>query len=449
MSVPRASMLAIRVVPLLALLPIAVAAEGLAFGAPSIALEQVWIEAGILTQDRSQARTSNYLHADLAVDWPLASRWSVRLGARLDGYLQTGAEDFDRVEVDLGESYLRYQDLDRRVTLGPQIVTWGRVDERPPTDQLSVQDLSRMLLDDLEDRRRAVLAARWEEFIGDVKIDLLYVPRLRAAEMPHQDSIWSPVDQTRGRIIGMPFDPLMAPLIQAGSVDENEGGGGGWGVRLSRPGRGLDYALTVQNTRPSVPYYGLDPRVREAVLTRPWDLAGALGAAPDTFVARYPRTWVVGGDLGLVTDNATWRLEAAWRSDQPATTDDLRVITREAIEWVAGVEFYPGDRELRVNLQLGGGQLLDAPAGVLDRRKTLELFGDLETNFARDRWRARLRFFSGLDAHDLYLSPQLTFVGFEPHEFTLAYHYFDGAEQTLGGFYEDNDLVTLGWRMRF
>ena len=449
MSVPRASMLAIRVVPLLALLPIAVAAEGLAFGAPSIALEQVWIEAGILTQDRSQARTSNYLHADLAVDWPLASRWSVRLGARLDGYLQTGAEDFDRLEVDLGESYLRYQDLDRRVTLGPQIVTWGRVDEMPPTDRLSVQDLSRMLLDDLEDRRRAVLAARWEEFIGDVKIDLLYVPRLRAAEMPHQDSIWSPIDQTRGRIIGMPVNPLMAPLIQAGSVDENEGGSGGWGLRLSRPGRGLDYALTVQNTRPSVPYYGLDPRVRESLLARPWDLAGALSAAPETFVARYPRTWVVGGDLGLVTDNATWRLEAAWLSDQPATTADLRVIAREAIEWVAGVEFYPGDRELRVNLQLGGGQLLDAPVGVLDRRKTLELFGDLETNFARDRWRARLRFFKGLDANDLYLNPQLVFVGFEPHEITLAYHYFDGAEQTLGGFYEDNDLVTLGWRMRF
>ncbi|MFW5724391.1 MAG: hypothetical protein ACOCWF_07510 [Halochromatium sp.] len=400
----------IGVVPLLALLPMALAAEA---EAPSIALEQLWIEAGVLTEDQSQARTSNYLHADLAVDWALAPRWSVRLGARLDGSLQTGVEEFDRLELDVDESYLRYQDLDRRVTLGPQIVTWGRVDETPPTDRLSVQDLSRMLLDDLEDRRRAVLAARWEE------------------------------------VIGVPVDPLMAPLIQAGSVDDNEGGSGGWGLRLSQPGRGLDYALTVQNTRPSVPYYGLDPRVREAVLARPWDLAGALSAAPDTFVARYPRTWVVGGDLGFVTDNATWRLEAAWLSDRPATTADLRVITREAIDWVAGVEFYPGDRELRVNLQLGGSQLLDAPAGVLDRRRTLDLFGDLETHFARDRWRARLRFFKGMEDRDLYLNPQLAFLGFEPHELTLAYHYFDGDEQTLGGFYEDNDLVSLSWRMHF
>jgi hypothetical protein len=61
----------------------------------------------------------------------------------------------------------------------------------------------------------------------------------------------------------------------------------------------------------------------------------------------------------------------------------------------------------------------------------------------------RLRYFVGLDVQDLYLNPQIAFVGFEPHEIYLAYHYFDGAEQTLGGFYQQNDLVTLGWRMRF
>ncbi len=416
---------------------------------PSIKIEQLWLESGVLTQDQSQAQTSNYLHTDLAAEWAFAPRWSVRLGARLDGYLQTGVENFDSLELDVGESYLRYQDLSRRITLGPQIVTWGRVDETPPTDQLSVQDVSRGLLDDLEDRRRAVLSARWEEFIGDFKVDLLYVPRFRAAEMPRLDNIWSPVNQRRGEIIGMPFNPLTAPLIQNGRFDENEGGSGGWGVRVSRPGRGLDFALTLQQTRPSLPYYVLDSRVRDALLARPWDIASALNAAPETFVARYPRTWVAGGDLGLTTETATWRLEAAWRSDQPATTGDLRMITREAIDWVAGVEFYPGDRELRVNLQLGGGQVLNAPARMLDRQKTLSLFGDLENGFARDRWRARLRYFVGLDANDVYLNPQIAFVGHEPHELYLAYHYFDGTEQTLGGFYQHNDLVTLGWRMRF
>jgi hypothetical protein len=416
---------------------------------PTIELERLWLESGVLTQDQGQAETSNYFRGDLAAEWSLNNRWSLRLAGRLDGTLQTGVEDFDTLELDYGASYLRYQDASRRITLGPQIVTWGRVDETPPTDRLSVQDISRLLLDDLDDRRRAVLAIRWEEFIGDFKLDLQYLPRFRPAETPRLDSLWSPVDKHSGRLIGMPFSPLLAPLIQLGGFDEEAEGDGGWGVRLSRPGRGFDYALTVQEARQSLPYFALDPRVRARLLANPGDIGGALSAAPETFTARYPRTWVVGGDLGLVTEHATWRLEAAWLSDRPATTADLRYTTLEAVDWVAGVEFYPGDRELRVNLQLGGTQLLDAPSGLLDRQKTLNLFGDIENAFARDRWRARLRFFAGLEARDLYLNPQIAFVGWEPHELYLAYHYFDGAEQTLGGFYQQNDLVTLGWRASF
>lgn len=416
---------------------------------PTIELERLWLEAGVLTQDQGQADTSNYLRGDLAAEWVLSSQWSVRLAGRLDGALQTGVDNFDTLELDYGPSYLRYQDQNRRITLGPQIVTWRRVDEIPPTDRLSVQDISRALLDDLEYRRRAVLMARWEEFIGDFKLDFQYIPRFRPAETPRLDSIWSPVNKRRGELIGMPFSPLIAPLVQRGRFEEDAAGDGGWGVRLSRPGRGFDYALTVQETRQSLPYFALDPRVRAQLLANPRDLSGALSAAPDTFVAQYPRTWVVGGDLGLVTEQATWRLEAAWLSDQPATTADLRYITREAIDWVAGVEFYPGDQELRVNLQLGGTQLLDAPSGLLDRQKTLNLFGDLEGGFARDRWRARLRFFAGLAKRDLYLNPQIRFLGWEPHEIYLAYHYFEGTDQTLGGYYQENDFVALGLRTHF
>jgi hypothetical protein len=416
---------------------------------PTIELERLWLEAGALTQDQSRAETSNYVRSDLAAEWALSSQWSVRLAGRLDGALQTGVDSFDTLELDYGISYLRYQDRNRRITLGPQIVTWGRVDETPPTDRLSVQDISRVLLDDLEYRRRAVLMARWEEFIGDFKLDFQYIPHFRPAETPRLDSIWSPVNKRVGELIGMPFNPLMAPLIRRGDFDDEGDGFGGWGLRLSRPGRGFDYALTVQEARQSLPYFALDPRVRAQLLEDPRDLSGALNAAPDTFVAQYPRTWVVGGDLGLVTEQATWRLEAAWLSDQPATTADLRYITREAIDWVAGVEFYPGDRELRMNLQLGGTQLLDAPSGLIDRQKTWSLFGDVENAFARDRWRARLRFFAGLEERDLYLNPQVTFVGWEPQEFYLAYHYFGGDEQTLGGFFQHNDLLTLGWRTRF
>ena len=92
-----------------------------------------------------------------------------------------------------------------------------------------------------------------------------------------------------------------------------------------------------------MPYYELNPAVREALLADPADVEGALAAARDTFIARHPRRWVVGGDVGFATERAAWRFEAAWLSDEPATTEDFRYTELDPVEWVAGTDFFPGD----------------------------------------------------------------------------------------------------------
>ncbi len=415
---------------------------------PRLVIDPLRLEAGALTDEAAPAEGSHYLHGKLAVEWPWHEHWEGRVGARIDSYHQSGETEFDETGLDYDDTYIRYRSDSRRLTLGAQTVLWGRVDELPPTDRLSVRDVSRFVLDDVEDRRRAVPAARWEEFVGEYKLDFLYVPDFRAAELPEQDSIWSPVDRERGRFIGLPLDPRMAPLIRQGRFVEDDDGRGGWGLRLRRVGRDLDYALTVQDARHSLPYYELDPAVRQQLLAT-GDTTGALAAAPQTFIARHPRTWVVGGDLAYASGASTWRFELAWLSDHPATTDDLRYITLDAVDWVAGVEFFPGDRNLRITAQLRGLHLLGADQPLLDRENIHTLFGDIESPFARDRWRIRLRYSLGLDDKDVYLNPQLIYQGAEPHEMYLGYHYFDGDENTPGGFHQQHDLVTLGWRARF
>ena len=161
------------------------------------------------------------------------------------------------------------------------------------------------------------------------------------------------------------------------------GGEGGVGLRLSHAGQGVDYAFTLQQARHSLPYFELNPAVRAALLADPTDPAAAIvaGGGAATFTGRHPRTTVVGGDIGLVSGAVTWRLEAAWLSDVPVTTRDLRMETVAAVDWAAGVEFYPGDADTRAKLQLTARHLLDAPA-VLDRTDIYALGGELETVFA-------------------------------------------------------------------
>jgi hypothetical protein len=177
--------------------------------------------------------------------------------------------------------------------------------------------------------------------------------------------------------------PFRQPLVREGRFTEDDDGRGGWGVRLSRAGRGLDYAVTLQDARRSLPYYELNTQVREAC----WPIRPTWRARwlrPPTPSSRATRArWVVGGDVGFATERATWRFEAAWLSDEPATTEDFRYIEREAVEWVAGADFFPGDGDLRVTLQLGGRHLLDAPDGMLDRENSFNVYGDVEQRSPR------------------------------------------------------------------
>lgn len=112
------------------------------------------------------------------------------------------------------------------------------------------------------------------------------------------------------------------------------------------------------------------------------------------------------------------------------------------------MEFFPGDRDTRVTLQLASHRLSTGEA-LLERRTFNALTGEVEHPFAGDRWRFNLRWLAGLNHRDNYVSPKLTYRGFEPHEFYLAGHFYGGDDKGVGGFHRDHDLVVIGWQVRY
>lgn len=350
--------------------------------------------------------------------------WSYALGARLDAWSQFGSADFTRVRADYTENYLRWRGKDLRLTLGTQNVMWGRVDEISPIDRMSRVDLSRVILDRLPDRRRAVPAVRAEYFGEDFKLDAVWLPAFDDAVMPHGDSVWHPVDTVKGRLLGFGALPGLAG-VKVREADEDGSGGGG--VRLTGGGDGLDYGFSVQRVRQSQPYYRVSPGVLTAI---------------------HPYDTVVGAELETERMGATWRMELAWRSDVPLTTPGFEYRTDPGVDVVVGAEFFPGDGETRVTLQLAGHRTL-TDVSVLDRTEFYAVTGEIEHPFAHGRWRADLRLMAGLGERDLYLNPRLAYTGIDQHEFFLAAHLFSGAEQTLGGYYARNDSVMVGWQAEF
>jgi len=413
-----------------------------------IGLDNARVEAGALTDSYQQVNSSDYAHLAAGARWRPTEHWTYRISGRIDGYLQTGSPNLKYARVDYGDSYIRYRSANMRITAGAQTVIWGRVDEIPPTDRLSVQDATRATLDPLQERRRAVPTLRVEDFQGAYKLDALWVPWFRPAELADKRSIWSPVDKTEGRLLGIPNSPGLAYLVKNGSFAGDNHGEGGYGIRLSHDGERLDYAVTVERARRSLPYYQLNRATWHTLLATNNPGAALAAANGDTFIARHPMSWVFGGDVGFQTLNATWRFEAAYLQREPATTTDFRMITTNAIDWVAGVEFYPGDSNARVNLQVAGHRLIAAPS-VLDLTQHYAFNGSIEDTFSHERWRAKLRFWLGLDKKDIYLNPEIAYIGWEPNEFYIGAHYFDGAERTIDGFYQNDSLIVVGWRARY
>ncbi len=383
------------------------------------------LEVGTFTDDPG-ASGSALAHGAVSLKGD-SGDWSYALGARLDAHAQYGDRDFDRVRLDYTENYLRWQQEDTRVTLGTQNVLWGRVDEISPTDRMSRVDWSRGMMDKLPDRRRAVPAVRTEYFGEGFKLDGVLLPVFDEAVMPHTRSVWNPVDTVNGRILGIGSVP---GIVGARVAKADISGVGGGGLRFTAEGDGFDYGFSVQRVRQSLPYYRV-----------------ILGA-PVMLQAVHPFSTVLGGELETERMGATWRMEVALSSDTPLTTKTFQYRTDPALDVVIGAEFFPGDSETRVTLQLAGQRIMTNEA-VLNRTRLYSFTGEIEHPFANGRWRADLRFGMGLNDRDVYLNPRLTYTGIDQQEIYLAAHLFSGAANTLGGFYKRNDSLVVGWQGKF
>lgn len=405
----------------------------------NVSLDEIWFEYGHFESD-SPADYQLYGHTHGTLNWQ-SGKWEVQASARLDYYeehaddhsgsvppLSEHKGDWDDTKLDYDETFIRYRGNSGILTLGAQKVIWGRIDEMPPSDRLSTQDLRRGLQDDLENRRLASAAVRYEYFIGDGKLDLLYIPRLREAELPDNNSVWYPINQREGTIFGLDTTPFIESVVRNATIDDDAPDtDGGFGLRFNQLGSGFDYALGIQHGISTLPYFSYNP-------------------ARNVIETRYLRSTTVSGDVGFEALGGTVKLEAAWNSDTPITRTDGRFDTTESLAWGIALEMFPGDSDTRLNLQLVGNYLIDAP-DVLDRDKAAAFNGTLDMPFADNNWRARLRFNVGLDKSDLYFNPELTYTGFSNQEIYLELHEYNGDTGSIGGFYEDNSLVNLGWRI--
>lgn len=399
-------------------------------GSLELKLDKMRLEYGIFTQRKTQQNHFGYGHAKVSMNWHPSDTWQFYASARVDGYTESGKNDWGDVEANFDEIYIRHKSDNGILTLGSQRILWGRIDEFPPTDHLSTRDLRRFVLDDYEERRLPNLAIRYEHFFGNHKVDMVFYPRFRETELADKESTWYPVNKRTGEVLTINTTPLAEFAVKNVPIKEevpnSEGGGG---IRLSGMTAGVDYGVSVQRGRQALPYFSYN-------------------AQKNQIQGDYHRTWVVAADAGIETMGGTVKLEAAWSSDTPVTRMNGSHSLVNSVSWGAAYEFFPGDGDARVNLQLTGRRLQGTPK-VMDRSESYIFNGSFDIPVHEHRWHVGSRFYMGLDEQDVYLNPYIKFTGIEAQKIYLEYHFFEGNKGTPGGFFKENDVLTLGWESSF
>ncbi len=421
--------------------------------------DELRVELGSLdASEGGVVESSHAVRARFGYGFQIGDNIDGRLAARYDGAQQGPERQLSSGEWEPDEAFLRYRHGEHKWTVGAVTINWGTLDELAPGNVIARQDLTRFVLDDLSQRYRAQTVLRYEGWFERYKLDVVAIPLFEPAALPEADSIWSPFDQSRGLLLNVEPNPVLATLLQNGTVDTDpidsgplaDAGHGGGGIRLSHQGQGLDWGVSVQHVRHSTPYLVLDEAVRSTLLLTGDPIAAIAATTAPTFAAWHPFTDVLSADVTFNWSESTWRGELACLSDFPATTPDLRPITAPACQYGVGVEFYPGDGNTRFSLQAGGMQLQPDEA-ITDREQLAFLSGELEMLLFAESWRLRLRFLGtdGEGRADSYVNPELAYVRAEPDEFYLGVHVFDGDVGTAGGYHEEHDMMVLGWRGQF
>lgn len=401
-------------------------------GKPSFrwGVDGVRIEAGSW-RDAPEASSGASVRAQPYLLWQASPQWELRLGVRLDGDWQRGGSaSTNQSGADWGESYLRFRSEDTRISFGAQTIIWGRVDGVPVIDRVSRVDLRRFALDELSERRLPQWALRWEQGLGDVKLDAVWLPHHQVAELPAEGSVWHPVNRERAQIIGVEPLPALAGLFRVARLTEQEKGGGGAALRLTRTGQPFDMGLTFAHTRQPLPYFQLDAPNAQLMMLHPYTRFAAV-------------------DAEVVSGSATWRAELGYTRDLPLTLRDGSTVRSPAVDWVGAVEFFPGGKNTRVNLQLVA-HAATSDRTVLEIKRYYGANGEVEGTFGQQgAWKATVRFAAGFNVRDTYLSPRLAYTGWEPHELYVAAHLFSGESRALAGFHRQHDTLVAGIKTRF
>ncbi len=396
-------------------------------------------------KDKGQQSSGNYFNAALGANTKYKNQWEMTYGSRFEATEQSSIKNVQTFELQWLPTYLSVRESDNEMHFGFIDGRWDDNSQESLSDRMSSKILTRYRLDEeVVDRRRPIIGARWQFNHSNYQVDVIANPVFRPAKLPVDESIWHPVSRTNGAMLGIRSTDNWRELIKKGSFAGEKYQFGGIGIRLThRVGRRIR-AITLQYARRSEPYYELNTSIQKLIALGS-SVENALAATSGrTFRPKHPHTVVFSwAEFGKVS-----HFEVTASSSAPYTTTAYQMKTTLSLEWVLGF-IYPTKNK---NIHLSSfftGRRLNTGEDTLDRKLKLGLQGEVSRQWFSQRWLVGVNYQVDLDQLGFYLKPNIRYEQNKFLKISLYYQLLGGGSGTDNGFHSGHSVLGLNWQANF
>ncbi len=396
-------------------------------------------------KDKGQQSSGNYFNAALAAKIEYKNQWEMTYGGRFEAVEQSSINNVQTFELQWLPTYLSVRESANLMHFGFIDGRWDDRSQESLSDRMSSKILTRYRLDEnVVDRRRPIIGARWQFNHSNYQVDVIANPVFRPAKLPAAESIWHPVNRVNGTMLGIrPTDNWRA-LVKTGSFADEKYQFGGVGARLiHRVGR-RTRAITFQYTRRSEPYYELNTSIQKLIALGS-TVENALAATGGrTFTPQHPHTAVFSwAEFGKVS-----HFEVTASSNSPYTTTAYEMKTALSLEWMLGFIYPTKNRNIHLS-SFFMGKRLNTSDDTLGRKTKLGLQGEVSRQWFSQRWLVGVNYQVDLDQLGFYLKPNIRYEQNKFLKISLYYQLFGGGDETDNGFHSGHSVLGLNWQANF
>ncbi|MFC1753800.1 DUF1302 family protein [Thermoproteota archaeon] len=381
--------------------------------------------------------------------------------ARYEGFR---AEDTDDdLDLLLREAYVDLRDTSHSLSVGRQIITWGKLDDIVIVDRVSPQDYKWFVLLDKQERKEPEFMLKYNFFADNFQLEAIYLPIFKPSKVKHFGSGWSVFGRLQDMVQDGSYTASQKSVVSRIKIEEkdkftdNKFKNGEVGVRLRSRAMEVDFAmcyLSFFNRVPTLQEKTANGNALKKFLYMPntQNLVALDNLNPTsgdlTLFEEHKRLHMVGLDFETVASNYGLRGEFGLFLDMPYLRRDFSYVRKKTAMLGFGID-HTTDNNLYCNLQFIETVVMDYEDLFNQEEYTREMTLEITKDFFRGYVLCSLDYGYNISRGDWMLNPQIQYKFKNGLKVSLGGFIFDGGPTTTFGRYSDRDLIYVEAKYAF